>query len=60
MRFEELALPETLSKGIAEAGFTECTPIQEQNTSINPFWQGCGRSRPDRYRQDRRLPGHPF
>nr|WP_320012151.1 DEAD/DEAH box helicase [uncultured Desulfobulbus sp.] len=29
MRFEELALPEPLGKGIAEAGFTECTPIQE-------------------------------
>ncbi|WP_448873668.1 DEAD/DEAH box helicase [Desulfobulbus propionicus] len=29
MRFEELALPEPLGKGIAEAGFIECTPIQE-------------------------------
>ena len=29
MRFEELALPEPLGKGIAEAGFRECTPIQE-------------------------------
>ncbi|WP_306546286.1 DEAD/DEAH box helicase [Desulfobulbus sp.] len=29
MRFDELALPESLGKGIAEAGFTECTPIQE-------------------------------
>lgn len=28
MRFEELALPEPLGKGIAEAGFSECTPIQ--------------------------------
>jgi ATP-dependent RNA helicase RhlB len=34
MRFEELALPETLSKGIAEAGFTECTPIQEQTLPL--------------------------
>jgi len=29
MRFDELALPEPLGKGIAEAGFIECTPIQE-------------------------------
>ena len=29
MRFDELALPEPLGKGIAEAGFKECTPIQE-------------------------------
>jgi ATP-dependent RNA helicase RhlB len=29
MQFAELALPESLSKGIAEAGFTTCTPIQE-------------------------------
>ena len=29
MRFDELALPEPLGKGIADAGFTECTPIQE-------------------------------
>jgi ATP-dependent RNA helicase RhlB len=29
MRFEELALPEPLGKGIAEAGFIECTSIQE-------------------------------
>jgi ATP-dependent RNA helicase RhlB len=29
MRFEQLALPEPLRKGIAEAEFTECTPIQE-------------------------------
>ena len=28
MRFEELTLPESLQKGIAETGFTECTPIQ--------------------------------
>ena len=34
MRFEELALPETLSKGIAEAGFTECTPIQERTLPL--------------------------
>jgi ATP-dependent RNA helicase RhlB len=29
MRFEELALPEPLGKGIAEAGFIECSSIQE-------------------------------
>ncbi len=29
MRFDELALPDPLGKGIAEAGFIECTPIQE-------------------------------
>lgn len=29
MQFAELALPESLSRGIAEAGFTTCTPIQE-------------------------------
>jgi ATP-dependent RNA helicase RhlB len=29
MRFDELALPDSLRKGIAEAGFTECTSIQE-------------------------------
>ena len=29
MQFAELALPESLSQGIAEAGFTTCTPIQE-------------------------------
>jgi len=29
MQFEDLALPESLSQGIAAAGFTTCTPIQE-------------------------------
>jgi len=29
MKFEELTLPEALQRGIAEAGFVECTPIQE-------------------------------
>ena len=28
MQFAELPLPESVRKGIAEAGFTECTPIQ--------------------------------
>jgi ATP-dependent RNA helicase RhlB len=34
MRFEELTLPEKLQKGIAEAGFVECTPIQEGTLPI--------------------------
>lgn len=29
MQFEDLTLPEPLSQGIAAAGFTTCTPIQE-------------------------------
>lgn len=29
MQFAELPLPESVRKGITEAGFTECTPIQE-------------------------------
>ena len=28
MQFAELPLPESVRKGIAEAGFTECTPIR--------------------------------
>ncbi len=28
MRFEELNIPEEVMKGIREAGFTECTPVQ--------------------------------
>ncbi len=35
MRFDELALPEPLRKGIAEAGFTECTPIQERTLPLS-------------------------
>ena len=34
MRFNELALPEPLGKGIAEAGFIECTPIQESTLPL--------------------------
>lgn len=30
MRFDELTLPAPLARGIADAGFTECTPIQEK------------------------------
>lgn len=30
MRFDELPIPELVLRGIAEAGFSECTPIQEQ------------------------------
>jgi len=35
MRFEELDLPEPVRRGIAETGFTECTPIQEQTLPIS-------------------------
>jgi ATP-dependent RNA helicase RhlB len=34
MKFEELTLPETLQRGIAEAGFVQCTPIQEGTLPI--------------------------
>ena len=34
MQFEDLALPESLSKGIAETGFTTCTPIQERTLPL--------------------------
>ena len=34
MRFDELKLPEQLQLGIAEAGFTICTPIQERTLPI--------------------------
>ena len=30
MRFDELPIPELVLRGIADAGFSECTPIQEQ------------------------------
>lgn len=35
MKFDELKLPEQLRQGIAEAGFTECTPIQEGTLPIS-------------------------
>jgi ATP-dependent RNA helicase RhlB len=35
MRFTELTLPEPLQIGIAEAGFHECTPIQERTLPIS-------------------------
>ncbi|OGT99646.1 MAG: RNA helicase [Geobacteraceae bacterium GWB2_52_12] len=35
MRFDSLVLPEALQKGIAEAGFVECTPIQERTLPIS-------------------------
>ncbi|HEY3309816.1 MAG TPA: DEAD/DEAH box helicase [Desulfuromonadaceae bacterium] len=35
MRFEELVLPEQVQQGILEAGFTECTPIQESTLPIS-------------------------
>jgi ATP-dependent RNA helicase RhlB len=35
MYFNEFALPEALMKGIAEAGFSTCTPIQEHTLPIS-------------------------
>ena len=35
MKFEELALPAPLRQGIAEAGFTDCTPIQERTLPLS-------------------------
>ena len=34
MRFEELPIPEQVLRGIAETGFSICTPIQEQTLPI--------------------------
>jgi len=34
MRFSELNLPDEVMRGIADAGFTECTPIQEQTLPL--------------------------
>jgi ATP-dependent RNA helicase RhlB len=34
MKFSELSLPDKLSKGIEAAGFSDCTPIQEQTLPI--------------------------
>jgi ATP-dependent RNA helicase RhlB len=34
MRFDELPIPDLVLRGIAEAGFSECTPIQEQTLPI--------------------------
>jgi ATP-dependent RNA helicase RhlB len=34
MRFEELPIPELVLRGIAETGFSVCTPIQEQTLPI--------------------------
>jgi ATP-dependent RNA helicase RhlB len=35
MRFDELTLPEPLRQGITEAGFTNCTPIQERTLPLS-------------------------
>jgi ATP-dependent RNA helicase RhlB len=35
MRFEELTLPEPLRLGISEAGFIDCTPIQEHTLPLS-------------------------
>ena len=34
MQFDQLTLPEPLRQGIADAGFTECTPIQERTLPL--------------------------
>jgi ATP-dependent RNA helicase RhlB len=34
LRFDSLALPETLARGIADAGFDRCTPIQARTLPI--------------------------
>jgi len=34
LRFDSLALPEPIARGIAEAGFEQCTPIQAQTLPI--------------------------
>ncbi len=34
MKFAELDLPELLHRGIAETGFTDCTPIQEETLPL--------------------------
>lgn len=34
MRFEELPIPDQVLRAIAEAGFSQCTPIQEQTLPI--------------------------
>jgi ATP-dependent RNA helicase RhlB len=34
MKFTDLELPEAVQRGIASAGFTECTPIQEETLPI--------------------------
>ncbi|MDD2318435.1 MAG: DEAD/DEAH box helicase [Geobacteraceae bacterium] len=34
MKFTELDLPEVVMRGIADAGFTECTPIQEKTLPL--------------------------
>jgi ATP-dependent RNA helicase RhlB len=35
MKFTELNMPEQVLKGIAETGFTECTPIQEKTLPLS-------------------------
>jgi ATP-dependent RNA helicase RhlB len=34
MKFTELNLPEQIQRGVTDAGFTECTPIQEQTLPL--------------------------
>jgi ATP-dependent RNA helicase RhlB len=35
MQFDELSIPEEVRQGIRDAGFSECTPIQEQTLPIS-------------------------
>ncbi|QEM68341.1 DEAD/DEAH box helicase [Geobacter sp. FeAm09] len=35
MRFDELSIPEEVRQGIRDAGFSECTPIQEQTLPLS-------------------------
>ena len=35
MRFDELLIPEEVRQGIRDAGFSECTPIQEQTLPLS-------------------------
>jgi hypothetical protein len=56
-RFADFELPDVLLKGLADAGFINCTPIQAQTLPISLEGTGCGRSGPDRHRQDRRFSG---
>ncbi len=54
--FTNLHLPEALARGIADAGFERCTPIQAQ--TLPRALAGYGRGRPgaDGHRQDRGIP----
>jgi len=55
--FTHLHLPESLARGIADAGFERCTPIQAQTLPRALAGFGHCRTGPDGHRQDRRVPG---